>query len=527
MSLDFDGLSGHISFDPTTGGRDPRQQSTILQNWPFDPVSGAIGDMVIMGEYIVGSAWDNGSAWSFDDSITFANGASGLQARPPEITPLPEDWHFLSANIKVLGYVEIAVLELTAALCLAWLVANRRTRIVRRGQGVLLALVVVGCAASGLAILGFVGDDGVAVATADVACNLGFSLFALGYSLALAALGAKFARVRSVFASTPHAHGMSIAQAVAVVAAAVGWQGVIVLALNTAAPMQWLRFVLLTDVFGFPTSSVGACIPNSTASQALMIVLYCGVFVCLLAMFSVLFGFDSDVVAPEAFFEARWLGVVTAIVLQVLLVGVPVALASYTTSPDARFVTFTFICFFCNAALLVLLFAPKCVRGSDRLMDTSRGAGKIDLDVREGLRVPRLRKRFEKVAMEQCVEDVFFLQDADWFKANCAGMASDRDRALNKARIVQLFLSPDAMLRVDASPGLVQAAVDAAPSEDVFEALADAVAAVLDASVDFVAHGGAYDVASKHMNVLLRDSAHAGSQPLANVRASAAANVTI
>jgi len=507
-TLDFEGLSGRIVFDPTLGGRRPELQTFVLQNWKrFDNGSYVFQQV---GTYVIaeGVNYSQGTWDIASDEVQFPFG-DGLSNRPLPITPPPENRQYLLPELRVLGYVEIALVQLLCAWCAVWLYMHRTKRVVVQSQPVFMRLILVGCAVSSWSILGLVVDDAPdSFGDPTKACNAAFSIFPLGYVLAIVTLTGKTYRVWSVFHTSTLHVGVSVARVLQLIALAMSFTGALVLAFQLGGPAQWVRTAQITNVFGFPLQSIGQCLPLTQASQALVSLLFITVFLACVAALALASAVRK---APEEFLEARYTTMALTVILQVIVVGAPVVFATYSSSVAGRFVIMSFIVFFCNVALIGFIFFPKMRRAARKVvLITNQGRGergKFDLDVVQGLRIPRVKAKFEKFAAEQLVlENLHFLCDVDQFRAGFDHSTAEA-RKRDAVALVHMYIDAGSMLEVNISDSIKQAVAENIKREPLevtlFDEAAEQVAQMTNFGAwgDFVDQGGLYgmefDQASK------------------------------
>ena len=82
--------------------------------------------------------------------------------------------------------------------------------------------------------------------------------------------------------------------------------------------------------------------------------------------FALIFGAYVSAAAreiPQEYQESKWMAMAMGSTLQIFLIGIPTIVATYTTSPLARFMSMTLIVFVTNIAMLGFIYVPKMLRG--------------------------------------------------------------------------------------------------------------------------------------------------------------------
>ena len=121
----------------------------------------------------------------------------GLVVHVTEYLPEPYqiDYHYLG-GVRIFSMVMGAIVIACSLGFMGWVICYRRTRVVRASQPVFLALICVGTAAIGAAIIPLGVDDGVTNARgASVACMAWAWLVPCGFSISFSALFSKLWRL--------------------------------------------------------------------------------------------------------------------------------------------------------------------------------------------------------------------------------------------------------------------------------------------------------------------------------------------
>jgi hypothetical protein len=513
LSLSFTGLSGDLAFDNNTGSRLPDSQTVLLYNWQEVQDNGSFAYPTV-GQY----SYDD-AAWTISlSSVQFPDGGTGLSNLPPQVTPPEEDMQYLLYELRVLGYVEIALVQFTCLMCFAWMYAKKHTKIVLQSQPQFVQLILLGCALSSWSILGLVEDDNpnLGWGNVNVGCNFAYCMFCMGYLLAVTALAAKTYRVLSVFNTSTLHTGVSVNRMMLFIACALIMEAVLIVVFQLAGPMHWVREAQIRNSFGFAVQSIGSCQPNSTAAQTLMSLMF---MVLVLSCLGTLFLAMAARVAPEEYLEAKHITLAMSVILQVLCVGAPVVFATYTTSVSGRFIILSFIVFFCDMALVGFLFVPKMRRALQHLVTlTSKvsEAGRYEIDVVEGLRIARVRTRFAKFAAEHLVlENMHFLTDVDeWRVTYDSGDVQTHKR--KSLALAHMYIENGSLLEVNISDDVKKATLRSVYENDVvdvscFDLAAKEVAQFTNQGAwnEFCAQGGLYGVEVEEKAVVHRSTTKA------------------
>jgi len=326
LALDFGGMSGRVVFT-AEGDRDPNYMDFEVLSLFAAPDSDVLEAAPVAA--LSANQWTlNTSAAVFRD---------GTNAPPLQLIPPAQDYNWLPIGLKVLGYVEAALIVGASLACAAWAAANRRTRVLVNGQAYLLIGVAMGVAVSGFAVamLTIDGEPGVDVGVdPNAACTAFVFLMSVGTQLALLCIIARAVRIMRIFLNTKMRRRVVREWHMAAAVAASVAAELVVLAVWTAvAPLRWTRVVTASDVNGFPTDSYGACLGSSDATGAFAGVVFGmhGVSALLSALFA------WRVRNVPATYHDRNVGLALVVLAQIYLVAVPTIVAVYS-SVVARFV---------------------------------------------------------------------------------------------------------------------------------------------------------------------------------------------
>lgn len=192
----FDGATGRVVFDAETGSRLPQSMSFELINHQLDPSRETADDV---GFKLVRTAIFQEGEWEVMEPTVFNDGTTNIA---PDLPELAVNANLLTPGLRAGGLFMCAATLLVAMYCAYWTQANTSSLAVKASQPIFLHLICAGAFILSLSIIPLSIDPGIASDQAnDIAC-LAFPWLAVsGFSLMMAALWAKTARIHRVLKS--------------------------------------------------------------------------------------------------------------------------------------------------------------------------------------------------------------------------------------------------------------------------------------------------------------------------------------
>ena len=371
VQVDFQGLSGRVKFDPKTRSRAADTQGFVLLNWRPSPAEHREANETELTVSTVAVYNATSGVWVASDAFYFRGNAT---SPPPTFVHPPLDMLYLPVGLRVLGYVEFALVQTAVLVALSWLWYRRQHRLVLAGQRLSLVAVACGTSLAAFALLALTVDDAPDQPfPADAACRFGPHVFFLGSFLAMSALGVKLWRATSMF--NPHAllHTGTYPPKLLAACVAANAINLAVVASWAAADdvrLAWDRFIVLTDQLGSPLVSMGQCYSFSMSNPTGPAALLAFVSVAHVAAIYVAWRGASaarKVQAPDELHDARWMTLLCTVQAQLFVLAAAAAVAVYDT-PIARFIVLSSFVFVWCLATVFFVFAPRAGRvRADRL----------------------------------------------------------------------------------------------------------------------------------------------------------------
>lgn len=352
----FDGVTGQVEFDNTTGTRylsnvrykifnsfsyqDPEDDARII----FQSTESAIIDLSPSGgmvEVVV--------PFRYADNTTDQPLFLPLQTSNANLIP---NWA-LGIGLTFCGIM------MTMSIAWAvWTYVNRGQRVVRASQPFFLGMLCVGCFLIASSIIPTSFQEPMSNITLNIGCMLFPWLACLGFVTAFSALFTKNRRINKIYQSARACRRVSIKPKHVIKPFVLLFcLNVTILTLWTAlAPWKWKRVADVgVDEYGRSTETYGTCTSDDETLAK--------VFGSLLAIVNAVPVFFSAYQSfkgrnlPTEFNESRYLYATMASLLETFLIGLPIVLIA--VKPTAVFlVRAGVLCLACMAILLPL-FIPK------------------------------------------------------------------------------------------------------------------------------------------------------------------------
>ena len=259
----------------------------------------------------------------------------------------------------------------SALLALAWATYHRKERVIRASQLPFLAIIVSGAIVSSLTIALALVDDSVSQLAATVACNGMVWTYCAGFMLTFAAIYVKLFKVRHLFSfdfamdmrfgpkevREHHKNTIDPRALMRKVALLVGIDLLACLVMTIWFPLQYNRAVVFADPqTGYAFRTEGNCVGNNFELFAAFIAVYHLAVLAYVARESY-----RGRQIHSALSEGRYINLVLASSLQILLIAVPVLQLTRSSSANTTAFVRSGTIFLNNGTVLGLLFIPKAL----------------------------------------------------------------------------------------------------------------------------------------------------------------------
>jgi hypothetical protein len=304
-------------------------------------------------------------------ALSVKDSSTSALATPLSVTVrvLKEDPSRMSVSVKALCGSMLAVNVALALLALAWATFHRKARVIRASQFPFLALIVLGTIVSSLTIALAIVDDSVSSITATFACNGMVWTYCAGFMLTFAAIYVKLFKVSHLFSfdfamdmrfgpkevREHHQNAINTNVLLRKVVLMVAVDVLACLAMTIWFPLKYERVVVFADPqTGYAFRTEGSCTGNHFQYFAAFIALY---HLAVLAYVERESYRGRQI--HSALSESKYINLVLASSLQILLISVPVL--HFTNSSSANTTAFvrSGAIFINNLTCTALIFVPK------------------------------------------------------------------------------------------------------------------------------------------------------------------------
>ncbi|CAB9524750.1 acid type B receptor subunit 2 [Seminavis robusta] len=353
----FQGATGNVSFDPTTGTRQNSRYRII--NIQLD--HNRSNDTHVAFQDVTTSIIVDNEFIDLERPI-FGDGTSNI---PLDLPPVSIEHNYLSVGLQAVGWTMSAIVVVLAVSASGWVLIHGKERVILAAQPIFLHVVFSGVAILGLSIVPLSIDEGTArtIEGCNGACQSFPWFLSVGFSLIFSALSAKTHRVNRIMQNAGFRRvivsSWDVAKPMFVVLAA----NVLVLSLWTAlSPLQCETEVLAMDPFGRPIETTGFC----TSDDSLAYWITLGVINLGPLVFSCYEAYQARDISTE-YSETDYIFKALIVMCLVGSIGIPILIIAHD-NPSAYFFVLSSITFVVCMSLLILILGPKVVAFYDLQM---------------------------------------------------------------------------------------------------------------------------------------------------------------
>jgi len=350
LDINFQGVSGEIVLEPSTGSRDPVSAYFDLLNFNTedDATNSSLVNMNKKQAYIFENGnWDEVAPWVFND---------GTSTIPSDLPEVSVNMNYIGSTLRGVG-LAIACITITLSIGFsAWSLYFGKARVVRASQPIFLHIICVGIFIMGATIIPLSFDDEIASNEAcSIACMLIPWFLCIGFATTFSAFLAKTWRTNKIF------HNPSMKRVVVTPLDVMKplfislTANVIVLAVwSSLSPLKWQREVVAVDIFDRVVESHGSCRSDSSLLYFVVSLTFINIGVLLLAVHQAYVARNISMEFAESEYIARALYTT----MLVSFVAIPV-MVIVTDEPRAIFFALTSVIAVLCASVLLFIFVPK------------------------------------------------------------------------------------------------------------------------------------------------------------------------
>lgn len=347
LQTEFEGATGPIILDKTTGTRDPKSALFQLTNYiEVEAGDGKIKFAESQSDVFRDGKWTSLRPYIFNDGSTTA---------PYDLPLLVVDRNYVGTGMRVAGLVMAGLIILASAIFAFWTRYYRNSRVVKASQPFFLNIICFGTLLMGSAIIPLSFDEEiVSKQSCSAACMAVPWLLSVGFAFSFAALFSKTWRVNRIFHNPAMTRVKITIFNVLAPLIAFSTVNITILSVWTAlAPLKWERCVVDVDEFNRVVESYGHCTSDSTILPYVISLLVINLGLLTFALYQAYVARDIS----TEFAESEYISKALASSLLVCFIGVPLMIIDVT--PAAHFFVLACIIFVLCMSLLLFMFIPK------------------------------------------------------------------------------------------------------------------------------------------------------------------------
>ncbi|CAB9513854.1 Gamma-aminobutyric acid (GABA) B receptor [Seminavis robusta] len=364
VHLEFQGVTGTVTFDTTTGTRNPDSVTYRIDNvfWSDERSDDDyIRFDTNLAVVVTKGQVEHAHRWIHFDNTTH---------RPLPIPPFEHDYNLIPVGAQVVGWVlGIFVAGLSVGI-MAWTYCHRKRFVVRASQPIFLVQVCVGTLIMSLAVVPMSMQGEESTPRLDVACMGTPWLLFLGFVVAFSALFSKTWRLNKLLAS-----GQGFKR-IEVQAKDVMWPFAVLMTINVTLLLGWTfvspaHYVRVDgndiDEYGRSLESWGQCKSHDNKFLYFLIpILFFNMVGIATATYQSYVARDL----PTTLSESSYLAVSMLSLMESFFLGGPM-LFLVMGRPTAYYLVGSAMLFIVNACILLPVFVPKYLQRNA----TQRGRG--------------------------------------------------------------------------------------------------------------------------------------------------------
>ena len=363
LQTSFEGASGQLDIDPSTGTRDAVGVTYTVWNARSTPDAkpGIVGFDLYPTTHIVPIRdFDDKGQTTFmlEQVQPFVYNDGTLQQ--PETLPPPEvNRNLIGDASRTVGYVLMGIVIILGIICLLWAYLRRKSRAVQASQPIFIALVIAGCVVMSTTTIPISMEETTVndQSGLNASCMARPWVYLIGFTITFSALLTKTWSAYRVHRKLDvDSITLRPVHFFKTLGTLLFVNIVLLLSWTFIAPLQWTRAEGRSkDEFDRTIDSHASCKAesNSAAPFALVAVL---LNLGILIVANVLAYQARDV--PIEYQENRYIAISMASILQALVLGMPL-LFVVKDSPQGKFFVQLAIIFVTCSATMLLIFVPK------------------------------------------------------------------------------------------------------------------------------------------------------------------------
>ena len=362
LRTEFQGVSGHVSFDPTTG---TRQAQSIL----YGVRNVLLMDHDASSEYF---RFTSGITTSInlqderlDHRVPFVY-SSNTTLPPLTLPPVEMNLNLITTAILAFGWSLCGFVLFVSMFWMVWTLHYRNRDVVKASQPIFLCQICIGTFLITSAIIPMSFQEPINQRALDVACMATPWLVSMGFVTAFSALFTKTWRLNKLFRNSRNMRRVVIRprHVVLPLIVLISINFAVMLAWTIDAPLIWQRSAVANfDTFGRSIESVGRCAPSnhSRATVYLALIIVIDLSVLIFSNYQAYLARSL----PTDFSESTYIAIAMASMLEICFLAAP--LLFFTSSePSVEFVIRSLLASVTSLSILIPIFLPKYIRQNTR-----------------------------------------------------------------------------------------------------------------------------------------------------------------
>ena len=363
LQTSFEGTSGQLDIDPSTGTRDAVGVTYTVWNARSTPAAkqGIVGFDLYPTTHIapIRDFDDKGQTTFVLEQVQPFVYNDGTIQQPDTLPPPEVNLNLIGNASRTAGYVLMGIVIALGIICLLWSYLRRASRVVQASQPIFIGLVVAGCVVMSTTIIPLSMEETTVndQSGLDVSCMARPWVSLLGFTIAFSALLTKTWSAYRVHRKLDvDSTALRPVHFFKTLGPLLFVNIVLLLSWTFVAPLQWTRVDGRSkDGFDRTIDSHANCRAEFAAAApfALVVVL---LNLGILIVANVL-AYEARDVSIE-YQENRYIAISMASMLQAWVLGIPL-LFVVKDSPQGKFFVQVAIIFVTCSATLLLIFVPK------------------------------------------------------------------------------------------------------------------------------------------------------------------------
>lgn len=359
LRTEFEGVSGHVSFDPNTGTRSASDFDHRIVNLLISEQRSTTSEIYFTSDVAVLVSHQNETVryvrpFVYSDSTTIP---------PSPLPPLAVNPNLLPTGVVVLGLIMATLVMLMSIAWCWWTFYWRNKDVVRASQPIFLCQLCVGTFLAGFSIVFMSFQEPMSQATLDAACMIGPWLFDIGLVITISAFISKTWRLNKIF------NKGNMLRRITVRARDVMFPFMVLMTVNLAlliawsvvAPLRWVRVEGNSlDRFGRAKDTYGMC-KSVDAPRAVTAFLITIAGVNLLALFVANYQVYQSRTISTDFSESYYIALTMASLSETAIIGLPLLILS-SHNPTSFFMVKALMISISALAILLPIFVPKYIQ---------------------------------------------------------------------------------------------------------------------------------------------------------------------